>query len=135
MKTIVKKEECKKCNGSGTIFLTTNAAGIKMSILDDDAKYKNCDYCGSYDKVGTGRLKNTYEVISDTVCDECYGEKKARYMKPGFNPSHTLFGNVTDKEQEQWNKKYTVLKECIKCYGTGKKLKLIDSKPIKKGWF
>ena len=136
MKIRVRKEECDKCGGSGSVFIRTNAAGIKVHPLDEDAKYYGCSDCGGdFDNDGTGRVKNTYEVVPNAVCDECHGEGKVRYMKPGFNPAHSLFGNVTDKEQEKWNRKYTTLKKCIKCDGTGEKLKKISSEPIKAGWF
>lgn len=83
-------------------------------------------------KKGSGKVEVTYEEIT---CTECNGEKKVRYYKDNYNPSMSLFGDVTEKEKKAWEKKFTVIKTCQKCNGSGKELKYEDSKPASKGWF
>jgi len=138
---ITKIEKCEFCNGAG---YCTNEGHYDF---DNDwiPGYKyGCTACGGSGddanptltkpniKKGSGKKEVTYKEIT---CTECNGNKKVRYYKNNYNPSMSLFGNATEKEKKAWEKKFTVVKTCQTCNGSGKELKFVDSKPASKGWF
>jgi len=136
---ITKKETCPDCNGDGYNYYDGNL------IYDEPAHDSGCYTCGGsgenqYDcyapsktlKKGSGKVKVTYEEIT---CTECHGDKKVRYYKDNYRSNMSLFGEVSDKEKKAWEKKYTVIKTCQECNGSGKELKKVSSEPASSGWF
>ncbi len=138
---ITKKETCECCNGDGYCI----SEGYYDYDNDWMSSYKyGCTCCGGSGddnnpclvkpniKKGSGKKEVTYKEIT---CTECNGDKKVRYYKDNYSPSMSLFGNVTEKEKKSWEKKFTVVKTCQRCGGSGIELEFVSSKPASKGWF
>ena len=140
---ITKKETCPNCGGAGYTYY---GGGMSGGFDYDSPSDNGCDTCGGsgqneYENVrspnknlkkGSGKVKVTYEEI---ICTKCNGDKKVRYYKDNYRNNMSLFGDVSDKEKKAWEKKYTVVKTCQECNGSGKELKQVSSEPASSGWF